>query len=182
MPELATLTRVKDGEEGNLRNYLRELSSPAPRPAAPAAGLDADGSSPFAGVLAAGTHFARFVVIDIPAPHLLFSTRFDGEESEYLAALAGVEQARRIWERCRKPSPVNRETLHDYLLNDKHDRVQASYVVRAFDQKATVGQINHALELRALIARFAAGSQDLDAVALAHTFRGLEPVRRLAHA
>jgi len=51
--------------------------------------------------------------------------------------------------------------------------------VRAFDPEATVGQINHALELRALISRFAADSRDLDAVALANGFRGLEPVRRL---
>jgi len=182
MPELATLTRVKEGEGGHLRTYLRGLSSPALRPAAPAGGLDADASSPFAGLLPDGTHFARFVVVDIPAPHLLFSTRFDGDEDEYLAALADTEAARRIWERCREPSPVNRETLHRYLLCDEDARVQASYVVSAFDPQATVAQINHALELRAVISRFAAGSSELDAVALAHTFRGLELVRRLAHA
>jgi hypothetical protein len=181
MPELATLTRVKEGEEDHLRTYLRGLSSPAPRPGA-AAGPSAEASSPFAGQLPDGTHFARFVVIDIPAPHLLFSSRFDGDEDSYLGALAGVEAARRIWERCREPSPVNRDTLHRYLLCDRDARVEASYVVRAFDPEATVGQINHALELRALISRFAADSRDLDAVALANGFRGLEPVRRLAHA
>lgn len=182
MPELATLTRVKEGEEDHLRGYLRGLSSPSPPPAAPAGGPSAEASSPFAGRLPDGTHFARFVVIDIPTPHLLFSTRFDGDEDTYLAALAGVEAARKIWERCREPSPVNPDTLRRYLLCDKDARVEASYVVRAFDPEATVGQINHALELRALISQFAAGSQDLDAVALANGFRGLEPVRRLARA
>ena len=59
-----------------------------------AAGYATTPRSPFSGVLAP-THFARFVIIrlDRAAPHLFFSSAFDGDTVEYLRALAATPEA-----------------------------------------------------------------------------------------
>jgi hypothetical protein len=178
MAEVATLTRVKDGHGDALRALLRAISgsSAGDRPV-----TDAEGAreSPFAGL--GRTHFARLVVIDVPEAHLFFSSRFDGEEEKYLTALARAPKSLEIWGHCQRPSPVEEQTLAAYLLKGP-DRVRPSYVVSVLPERTTVAQINRALELRDAIGRFAARSGRLDALALAHAFRQIEPVSRLAGA
>jgi hypothetical protein len=179
MPEIAILTCVTDRNEDALRKFLRTMStSGSPKQPAHVPGTPTAEESPFAG-LRGRTHFARLVVIDMPKPHLFFSSRFDGDEKEYLAALAKAPNAWEIWKHCKQPTPVNEQTLRTYLL-DGRNRVEASYVLSLFNPEVTVAQINRALELREAMARFAARSHQLDALALSHAFRQLDPVGRLA--
>lgn len=163
MPEVALLTQVKRGSEQELRDYLRALQAQDPMP--------------FANL---GTHFARFVVIDVDGPHLLFTSRFDGKEAEYLTALAAVGAATEIWGHCVEPDPLDRDSLCKYLLKDRAARVPASYVVSALNEQETVERINAALALRDELSDFAATAEGLDAIDLAHAFRELTPVRRIA--
>jgi hypothetical protein len=179
MAEIAILTRVGGGRSAALREYLRTLPRPgAGEPHADSAVGRGRQPSPFDGL---GTHFARFVVIDIGQPHLLFTTCFDGNEGKYLTAVANVPQAVGIWSHCELPRAVDASTLRHYLLSGK-DRVQASYVIALLDPTTTVPQINRALKLRARISDFASSWQDADAVTLAHSFRQLEEIRELAGA
>ena len=184
MPEATFLTPVQRGHEDELRSLLRDLrrdpkADPAPRRSVVC-------RSPFRG-LGQGTHFARFVVIDAPKPHLLFTTRFDGAADEYFAALAQVQKAREIWTHCRRPARRNgaagitEESLRHYLTHRPNpDFVDASYVVDLFGSTATVRDIRAALDLRAQFAQFVMAAQHLDPVTLAHSFRELEFVRELA--
>jgi hypothetical protein len=165
LPEVAFLTPVAAERGEDLRTLLRALS--------------AEGrESPFAG-LSLGTHFARFVVIDIGEPHLLFTSRFDGCERDYLTALAAIATAREIWEHCVRPDPVDERSLREYLLEDRADRVPASYVVCALQSGDTVARIRAAMTLQDEVSSFATHSEGLDAIDLAHEFRELEPVRRI---
>ncbi len=167
MPEVALLTPIAHGRAQALRACLRGLPT-SPRE-----------SSPFAN-LWLGTHFARFVVISVGEPQLLFTSRFDGDEREYLSRLAAREQAWKIWEHCVKPDPVNEDSLRDYLLDDAAARVPESYVVCALQEQDTVARINAAMALQDELARFATRAQGLDAIDLAHAFRELTPVREIA--
>ncbi len=163
MPEVAVLTRVRHGCGQELRSRLRALRPTDSHP------------NPFAG-LSQGTHFARFVVLDIGAPHLLFTSRFDGSERSYLTALAGVEAACAIWELCVEPDPVNPGTLGDYLLHGGAARVPASYVMSALKPEHTVARVNAAIRLRDELAAFAEQAENLDADDLAQAFRALPSV------
>jgi hypothetical protein len=174
MPELGILTPVQSRNEEPLRRLLRALSKSASTD--PPAG--AGEPSPFA-QMPARTHFARLVVIDIGAPHLFFTSRFDGEEEAYLEALAAAPQTSRIWGLCERPVPAEEKTLRNYFLKGT-DRVEASYALSVVKPEVTVAQINRALELRAAIGDLAARSGELDAAALSHAFRQVEPVARLA--
>ena len=179
MPEIGIVTPVARENEKPLRNLLRQISkshSPEPPPAGGEAGSRPP--SPFA-EMPLRTHFARLVVIDIRRPHLFFTSRFDGAEEDYLAALAAVPKTAAIWEHCERPAPVDARTLTDYFLRGP-DRVDASYVLSLWGPRVTVAQVNRALELRAAIAGLAARSGELNAAALSHAFRQLEPVARLA--
>src|SRR5207245_3867850 len=122
--------------------------------------------SPFA-EMPLRTHFARLVVIDIRQPHLFFTSRFDGAEQDYLAALAAVPKTAAIWEHCKRPAPVDSRALTDYFLRGP-DRVDASYVLSVWGPRVTVAQVNRALELRAAIAGLAARGGALDTAALRH--------------
>jgi len=164
MPEVAILTPVKRGSERALREYLHRLRK---------------SRSPCA-ELGQGTHFGRFVVIDIGKPHLLFTSRFDGSEGTYLADLADREAARTIWAHCRRPDPVNADSLRDYLLEDHADRVPASYVVSILEKEYTVARIKAAMDLQGELSDFAIRAEKLDAISLAQAFRELQPVRRIA--
>jgi hypothetical protein len=174
MPELGILTPVESRNEEPLRRLLRALSKSATADARAGAGEP----SPFA-QMPARTHFARLVVIDIGAPHLFFTSRFDGEEEAYLEALAAAPQASRIWGLCVRPSAAGEKALRNYFLEGR-DRVEASYVLSVVKPQVTVARINRALELRAAIGDLAARSHELDAAALSHAFRQLGPVARLA--
>jgi hypothetical protein len=178
MPEIGILTPVGRGNEERLRSLLREISK-SRLPAPPARAALEDGlPSPFA-EMPPRTHFARLVVIDIREPHLLFTSRFDGDERDYLAALATAPKTAAIWGHCKRPAPVDSGTLADYFISGP-DRVEASYVLSVWGPTVTVAEVNRALELRAAIASLATRSRELSPAALSHAFRQLDPVARLA--
>jgi hypothetical protein len=181
MPEVAVLTPIRDGEADGLRKLLRDLRRGADDELAPAGALE----SPFARLSV--THFARLVVIDVGPPSLLLTSRFDGDERSYLSKFARSAAALEIYRRCERPHRARRakldaQTLRDYLLNCRPDRVQASYVVSAFPPEATVARINAALELRAALSSFAVREQNSPAVVLAHRFRQEPLIRQMAQA
>ncbi|HEX4189313.1 MAG TPA: hypothetical protein VHY83_15600 [Solirubrobacteraceae bacterium] len=165
MTEVAVLTRVKPGEGENLRDYLR--------------GPDVHGRvpSPFAG-LAKGTHLARFVVIETDAPHLLFTSRFDGDERAYLKALSERREAREMFERCVKPDPVSQASLLAHLSDDEN-QVPASYVVALTKPPETVERINDALGLQLELSTFAREAGVSTAADLAQAFWELPSVQRV---
>ncbi|TMK98922.1 MAG: hypothetical protein E6G34_05295 [Actinobacteria bacterium] len=181
MPELGLLTPIRDGQAEGLRELLRGLTGQGDGKDRSPEALE----SPFAELSV--THFARLVVIDIGSPHLLFTTRFDGDERRYLADFAKSASACEIYKRCKRPKrarldQLDEQTLRAYLLHYHADRVPASYVVSAFPADATVAQINAALELRAMLSRFAVHEQGAPAVALAHRFRQERLIREQAEA
>jgi hypothetical protein len=166
--EVAILTPVADGRAEDLRALLRGLR------------VDPAGPSPFAGV-GAGTHFARLVVLELDGEaQLLFTTRFDGDEPEYLGGLAARPEAIEVWRRCVRPTGDDVASLRRYLIEDRGDRVPAAYVIRLLESGQTVAQVRAALELRGELADFTRATQGLGAIALAHAFRQLASVRRLA--
>ncbi len=186
MTEFAVFTPVRSNREDSLRKLLRSLRVPPPTaqstPSGPAVKAR---EGPFTS-LAGGTHFARFVVIETGGrwcrrPHLLFTSRFDGDVGVYLGALAARSEARAIWEHCKRPAerPLTAEALRHYLLHFRADHAPPSYVVSACPPSATVAGINAALELRAELSRFATDAGQLDATALTHAFRELDAIRQI---
>jgi hypothetical protein len=179
VPEIGILTPVAGGNEKRLRDLLRQVSkSRSDGSRAAGGGAGQRSPSPFA-EMPPRTHFARLVVIDIRKPHLFFTSRFDGAEEDYLAALAAAPKTAAIWGHCKRPARVDARALTDYFLRGR-DRVDASYVLSVWGGEFSVAQVNRALELRAAVAGLAARSGELDAAALSHAFRQLEPVARLA--
>ena len=177
--QVLIITPVKDGEADILNRHLAQL----PRDAAPTGpgAPPAPPASPFTGALPP-THFARFVVISLEdRPHLLFSSRFDGEVSDYLRALAGTDEAVEIWRHCQvggDGDTLDHASLEGYLRDCSH-QLPSQYVVSAIPPQVTVGQVNAALALRAQVSRFVARAGGLDPGALAHEFRQLPAIRRL---
>jgi hypothetical protein len=165
MGEVVLMTPVDPSRRDELQEYLRGLRTfPGER-------------SPFT-MEPCRTHFARFVVLDIDGPQLIFTSRFDGEERTYLQAIAEVPQALEIFERCTRPSPLTPQTLREYLLDDKDARVAVSYVL-PWQEPDTVANINRAIALRAELAQLAVKAETLDAVDFAHELRQLPAARRL---
>jgi hypothetical protein len=122
------------------------------------------GASPLAR-LPLPTHFARWVVVPVDGPRLLFSSRFDGPADRYLDALARLEEAAEIWSHCEgREGPGG---LREYL--ERH-RLHSPYVLSVWP-KASVDEVNAALERRAELGRFAVEAQRMDPVGLAHAFR-----------
>lgn len=111
------------------------------------------------------THFARWVVMALDGPRLLFSSRFDGEPDRYLDALARLEEAAQIWGHCE--GLEDRAALRQYL--ERH-RLRSPYVLSAWP-KASVAEVNTALDRRSALSRFAVEAEGLDPVGLAHAFR-----------
>jgi hypothetical protein len=161
MSEVAFLTRVRKKEADPLRKFLRNLRK---RP----------GGSPFANM---GTHFARFVVIDIGKPHLLFTSRFDGDEVTYLSSLAGKAEAQDIWGHCVQPGARDERALREYLLNPDA-QVHAVYAIPRWSD-VTVAEVNDAMASQSELVRFALQAEGLSALELAHSFRLLPSVRRV---
>jgi len=157
MTVIATVTPVREGHERPLRDHLRALKRP------------------FEGL---GTHFARLVVIDIGAPQLLFSSKFDGDPADYLFRFARFDAALEAWRHCQRPEPCTAESLAEYLSHGR-DRVDASYTVDMLPTE-TVAGINSALRLQTALSKLAGRSGGLDAVALSHEFRQLEAIRKLS--
>jgi hypothetical protein len=148
--DLVVIAPVLATRETDLREHLRGLrGSPLER-------------------LPVDTHFARWVVVPLDGPRLFFSSRFDGSTERYLDALAGLEAAAVIWSHCETEDDLHEpSTLRAYLV--KHS-VRAPYVLSAWP-KASVAEVNEALDRRAALSRFAQETQGLNPVGLAHAFR-----------
>jgi hypothetical protein len=147
--DLVVVTPVLPARETALRRHLRGLHD-----------------SPLA-QLPLATHFARFVVLRL-GPRLLFSSRFDGSLERYVAALAGLEEAATIWSHCESDVDLrDPSNLRMYLT--RH-RARSSYVVPR-RSRASVRDVNGALDRRVALSRFAVEAQALDPVGLAHAFR-----------
>ncbi|MDX6669410.1 MAG: hypothetical protein QOK04_2790 [Solirubrobacteraceae bacterium] len=158
-PGLTTLTRIRDGHQGQL---LAELE-----------GLPTGSESPFA--LIGGTHFGRWVIVPYladrrgrrvsPASYLLFSAEFDGSVSEYLERLCtgGDGAPGRIWSHCTGYPGDVAEYLPEFLLEH---RLEPGHSFAAFPD-ATVDRVRESLHLRAQLLDFAAdhaGSDDAPAL------------------
>ena len=164
MGEVVLITPVEPGRVADLQGCLRRLRS-------------SDGErSPFT-MEPRRTHFARFVVVTLETPQLLFTSRFDGEERDYLGRIAGLPKTLEIFGHCQRPRPLSEATLRKYLLEDREARVPVSYVLPRQEAR-TVEQVNEAIELRARLAELAVRAEELDAVTFAHELRQLEAVRR----
>ena len=162
--EVVLLTPVAPGRAADLQDYLHGLRTRAGE------------RSPFT-MEPRRTHFARFVVITLETPQLLFTARFDGEERDYLERIAAVPQAREIFGYCERPRPLTEETLRAYLLEDREARVPVSYVLPWYEPD-TVVSVNEAIELRARLVELALAAEQLDAIGFAHELRQLDAVRR----
>jgi hypothetical protein len=150
MGDLVVIAPVLATRETALREHLRGLrESPLER-------------------LPLETHFARWVVVPLDGPRLLFSSRFDGSVERYLDALAALEEAAAIWSHCETEEDLqDPSTLRAYLARHA---VRAPYVLAAWP-KASVAEVNQALDRRAALSRFALEAEGLEPVGLAHAFR-----------
>ena len=148
------LTPIRPGSEAELRAYLEALSQ---------------AGSPLARV--AGTHFARWVILDdwvndpsqgredhLQNRYLIFTSNFDGPLDPYLDELCVklAPEARDIWGRCVGcPPEATGPQLKAYLL---HNKVDTGFFVAAYP-KATVPQVKAALAAREQLIAFAARTQ-----------------------
>jgi hypothetical protein len=114
------------------------------------------------------THFARWVVVPLDGPRLFFSSHFDGSVESYVEALAALEEAATIWSHCESDDDLHEPVkLRAFLA--RHT-VRSQYILPAWP-KASVAEVNEALDRRAALSRFALETQGLDPVGLAHAFR-----------
>jgi hypothetical protein len=180
MGQVAITTPVTEGRGDALKAFLSAL----PRDTPPTADRPAPTAlSPFTGALPP-THFARFVVIDLgddDAPHLLFTSAFDGDTSEYLRALAATATAQAIWSHCQLPQSdraLTRSELERYLCDECNWR-PAQYVVNALPDGVTVDAVNRALSLRAQLGALMMRAGVMEPTALAHDFRQLPAIQAL---
>jgi hypothetical protein len=177
--EVAIITPVAAARADDLTVYL---ATQLPRDEPPTDnGVTATRTSPFTGALPP-THFARFVVIELDErPYLLFSSRFDGDVTEYLRALARTPQALTIFTHCHIATADQALTAAELErhLCDHGNWSSAPYIVSAIPDGVTVADINRALSLRAELGRFAVHAERLDPAALAHAFRQLPAIRAL---
>lgn len=150
MGDLVVIAPVLATRETALREHLRGLrESPLER-------------------LPLATHFARWVVVPLDGPRLLFSSHFDGSVERYVEALAGLDEAAVIWSHCESDDDLHDPSaLRAYLAAHT---VKAPYILPAWP-KASVAEVNEALDRRAALSRFALETQGLDPVGLAHAFR-----------
>ena len=150
MDDLVVFAPVVPTRETRLRAYLANLEE-----------------SPLAR-LPLTTHFARWVILPLDGPRLLFSSRFDGAADRYLDALAMLEEAAAIWAHCESEDDLCEPAkLRAFLVDHK---LESPYILHV-SGNATVEEINHALDRRADLSTFALEAQALDPVGLAHAFR-----------
>src|SRR6476469_5063431 len=95
---LAVLVPIKPDQEEDLTDFLENMGRNHECPDNPSNSLFRKSSS---------THFARFVVLknpsqDLNTPHLLFSSNYDGEVSDYMQELVETmgSDLDKIWEKC----------------------------------------------------------------------------------
>jgi hypothetical protein len=150
------LTPIRPGSEGELRSYLEAL----PQAGSPLARL-------------AGTHFARWVILDdwvndssqpredhLQSHYLLFTSNFDGPLDPYLDELCVklAPEAREIWGRCIGcPPEATGPQLKAYLL---HNKIDTGFFVAAYPH-ATVPQVKAAVAAREQLIAFAVRAQDM---------------------
>lgn len=164
---LTVLTPIVDGHETHLAQYLNALSS--------------GDASPLAGV--AGTHFARWVVIDdvinegpdqaerdhLEHPRLLFTSNFDGDLDPYLEALRiGLgESADTIWGHCiGYPGAADADAFARYI---RHHQIDSSLFFAAYGDR-TVQDVKRSLAVRTKLIEFALRAQGLGATQLKESF------------
>jgi hypothetical protein len=159
------LTPIRPGAENELRAYLEAL---------PEAG------SPLARL--AGTHFARWVILDdwvndpsqsredhLESRYLIFTSNFDGPLEPYLDELCVklAPEASEIWGRCVGcPPEATGPQLKAYLL---HNKIDTGFFVAAYPN-STVAQVKAALEARARLISFAVLAQTIPADDLRRAF------------
>jgi hypothetical protein len=159
------LTPIRTGAEGELRSYLEAL----PRAGSPLARL-------------AGTHFARWVILDdwvndpsqpredhLQSRYLIFTSNFDGPLDPYLDELCVklAPEAREIWGRCIGcPPEASGPQLKAYLL---HNKIDTGFFVAAYPH-ATVPQVKAAVAAREQLIAFAVRAQEMPADDLQRAF------------
>jgi hypothetical protein len=150
------LTPIQTGEEPALRSFIDAL----PRDDSPLARL-------------AGTHFARWVILDdwvndpsqlredhLQSRYLIFTSNFDGPLDPYLDELCVklATEAREIWGRCVGcPAEAAGPQLKAYLL---HNKIDTGFFVAAYPH-ATVPQVKRALDARSRLIDFAVRAEGL---------------------
>ena len=150
MGDLVVVAPVAPAREEPLRRHLRGLAR-----------------SPLA-ELPCATHFARFVILPLDGPRLLFSSRFDGSREGYVAALSRSAGARAIWAHCEAERELDDpEALRRYLLGHS---VPSPYILAAWSG-VSVKEVNDALERQAWLSSLVAEAERLGSVGLAHAFR-----------
>ena len=150
MGDLVVVAPVLPTRETSLQRHLR--------------GLDA---SPLA-ELPFETHFARFVVLALDGPRLLFSSHFDVSLESYIDALARLPGAAQIWGHCESDEDLrDPANLRRYLTAN---RLRSPYILAVWP-KVAVREINEALELRSRLSRLVVEAEGLGPVGLAHAFR-----------
>src|SRR3954452_4757679 len=116
MGDFAMLTRIQRGRGEELRRHLY--------------GIPED-PSPFARRDPGMTHTMRLVVVQTDVPRLLFSSRFDGPERDYLTWFAGLAAAPVVCSFCYEPGPPGAEPLRNYMLDvldgKAHGRLPDTY-------------------------------------------------------
>ena len=164
---LTVLTPVIDGRETELADYLNRLQ-----------GGD---QSPLAGV--AGTHFARWVVLDdviyegpaqgdrehLKHSRLLFTSNFDGDCDPYLETLrTGLgDRADAIWGQCiGYPGSGDAGAFADYL---RHHQIDSSLFFAAYGDR-TVAEVKRSLALRTAFIEFVLRTQGMPAAELKQAF------------
>ena len=150
MGDLVVVAPVRPMRQEALREHLRGIER-----------------SPLAG-LAHPTHFARFVVVPLDGPRLLFSSRFDAEVTSYIAALADSRECAAIWSHCESADDLS-EPAHLRRYLTRH-RVKSPYLLAAWSG-VSVDEVNTALDRHARLSGLAVESGELDAIGLAHAFR-----------
>ena len=159
------LTPIRPGVEDELRSYLEAL----PRVGSPLARL-------------AGTHFARWVILDdwvndpsqpredhLQRRYLIFTSNFDGPLDPYLDELCVklAPEAREIWGRCIGcPPEASGPQLKAYLL---HNKIDTGFFVAAYPH-ATVPQVKAAVAARQQLIAFAVRAQEMPADDLQRAF------------
>ena len=152
---LMVMTPIEPGEEDALRAFLEGLGQPSPL------------------ARSRRTHVARFIVVpDLPrdpsamADHLdlqylLFTSAYDGDRESYLDELCEqiAGEAQEIWGRCVGcPQPAAGEQLKRYL---KHNQLDAGFFFAA-EGRASVAQIERAVDKRARLAAFVLRGQGME--------------------
>lgn len=150
MGDLVVVAPVMPTRETSLQRHLRGLT------ASPLAELPCE------------THFARFVVIRLDGPRLLFSSRFDVSAARYIDALARLPEVAQIWRHCESDEDLrDPANLRRYLTAN---RLKSPYILAAWP-KVAVREINEALELQSRLSSLVVEAEGLGAVGLAHAFR-----------